>query len=185
MQFFSRVFGAASKTSRVRRADRSPRSRCSQIGVESLEGRDLKSAIPGVVNQGGVLEITAPQAAHNTAIVSTDQNGNVQVTLNGNSEVFPAGTLWTISYTGGAGGGDTFTNNTGLSEVTVMYGGGNQVVGGTGFNLAYLWGNNNSFDSAGGASEVFTYGSNDNINTQDAPVALFAYNIPSSSGSIW
>ena len=51
MQFFSRVFGAASKTSRVRRADRSPRSRCSQIGVESLEGRDLMSA--GVSNQGG------------------------------------------------------------------------------------------------------------------------------------
>ena len=46
-----------------------------------------------------------------------------------------------------------------------MYGGGNQVVGGSSFNLAYLWGNYNSFDSSGGASDVFTYGSNDNINT--------------------
>ena len=89
MQFFSRVFGAASKTSQVRRADRSPRSRCSQIGVESLEGRDLMSDIPGVLNQGGVLEITATQAANNTAIVSTDQNGNVHVTLNGNSAGVP------------------------------------------------------------------------------------------------
>ena len=101
-----------------------------QIGVESLEGRDLKSDIPGVSNQAGVLVITATQAAHNTAIVSNDQNGNVQVTLNGNSEMFPAGTLWTISYTGGQGGGDKFTNNTSLSEVAVMNGGGNQVVSG-------------------------------------------------------
>ena len=101
MQFFSRVFGAASKTSRVRRADRSPRSRCSQIGVESLEGRDLMSDIPGVSNQGGVLVMTATQAANNTAIVSNDPYGNVVVTLNNNSEMFPAGTIWTISYTGG------------------------------------------------------------------------------------
>ena len=91
MQFFSRVFGAASKTSRVRRADRSPRSRCAQIGVESLEARDLKSDIAGVSNQAGVLVITATQAANNTAIVSNDQNGKVEVTLNGNREVFPAG----------------------------------------------------------------------------------------------
>ena len=99
--------------------------------------------------------------------------------------MFPAGTIWTISYTGAQGGGDAFTNKTNLSEVNVMYGGGNQVFGGTTWNLAYLWGNNNSFDSAGGAGDVFTYGSNNNINTQDAPVALYAYNIPSSSGSIW
>ena len=130
-----------------------------------------------------MLKITATQAAHNKAIVSIVQNGNVQVTLNGYSEVFRADTLWTISYSGGARGGDTFGNYTGLSEATVMYGGGNHVHGGTSWNLAYLWGNNNSFDSSGGASEVFTYGSNNNINTQHAPVALYAYNVPSSS--IW
>ncbi|MGO9307465.1 MAG: hypothetical protein ACLQDL_00405 [Spirochaetia bacterium] len=151
--------------------------------MESLEGRDLMSDIPGVCNQAGVLVITATQDAHNTAIVSNEQNGNVQVTLNGNREVFPAGALWTISYTGGQGGRDKFTNNTNLSEVNVMYGGGNQVFGGTSWNLAYLWGNNNSFDSSGGGSEVFTYGSNNNINTQDAPVALYAYDVPSAS--IW
>ena len=177
MQFFSRVFGAASKTSRVRRADRSPRSRCSQIGVESLEGRDLMSDIPGVSNQGGVLVITATQAAHNTAIVSNDQNGNVQVTLNGNSEVFPAGTVWTISYSGGQGGGDTFMNNTGLSEVAVMNGGGNQVVGGSSWNLVELWGDYNSFNAQGGVSDVYCYnGPNDNINTSNAYVNASSYN---------
>jgi hypothetical protein len=153
--------------------------------VESLEGRDLKSAIPGVVNQGGVLEITATEAAHNTALVTPAPNGNMQVTLNGNSEVFPDNTVWTISYSGGSAGGDSFKNYTGLSEVTVTYGGGDQVVGGTRYNLAYLWGNNSSFDSSRGPSEVFTYGSNDNINTQDAPVAVHAYHFSSSSGSIW
>src|SRR5271166_4238085 len=91
VQFFSRVFGAASKTSQIRRADRSPRSRRSQIGVESLEGRDLMSG--GITNQGGALVITAPQAANNTVIVSNDQNGNVLVNLNGNSQMFAAGTV--------------------------------------------------------------------------------------------
>ena len=148
-----------------------------QIGVESLEGRDLKSDIPGVSNQGGVLEITATQAAHNTAIVSTDQNGNVQVTLNGNSEVFPAGTLWTISYTGAQGGGDTFINNTSLSEVAVMNGGGNQVVGGSSLNLVELWGDYNSFNAQGGVSYVYCYnGPNDNINTSNGYVNASSYN---------
>lgn len=185
MQFFSRVFGAASKTSRVHRADRSPRSRCAQIGVESLEGRDLKSStLPsGVSILGGVLDMRATQANHNTAIVSPASNGNVQVTLNGDSTVIPANTVWTISYSGGARGGDTFTNTTSLSEVTVMNGGDNQVVGGDSYNLAYLWGKQNSFYSSGGASEVFTYGSNNNINTQHAPVALHAYDVPTDS--IW
>jgi len=141
------------------------------------------SDIPGVSNQGGVLVMTATQPSHNAAIVSTDPNGNVVATLNNNSEMFPRGTIWTISYTGAQGGGDTFTNNTNLSEVNVMNGGGNQVFGGTSYNLAYLWGNNNSFDSSGGGSEVFTYGSNNNINTKDAPVALYAYDVPSAS--IW
>ena len=100
--------------------------------MESLEARDLKSDIPGVSNQGGVLVITATQDAHNTAIVSPAQNGNVQVTFNGNSEVFPPALSGRISYSGGQGGGDTFINNTGLSEVAVMNGGGNQVVSGSG-----------------------------------------------------
>ena len=176
MQFFSRVFGAASKTSRVRRADRSPRSRCSQIGVESLEGRDLKSDIPGVSNQAGVLVITATQAANNTAIVSNDQNGKVEVTLNGNREVFPAGTLWTISYTGGKGGRDKFTNNTRLSEVAVMKGGSNHVVSGNSWNLVELWGDHNSFNAQGGVSNVYCYnGPNNNINTSNGYVNVSSY----------
>jgi hypothetical protein len=176
VQFFSRVFGAASKTSRVRRADRSPRSRCAQIGVESLEARDLKSDIPGVSNQAGVLVITATQDAHNTAIVSPARNGNVQVTVNGNSEMFPAGALWTISYTGAQGGENTFINNTGLSEVAVMNGGGNRVVSGSSWNLVELWGNYNSFNAQGGVSNVYCYnGPNDNINTSNGYVNASSY----------
>jgi hypothetical protein len=177
VQFFSRVFGAASKTSSVRRADRSPRSRCAQIGVESLEARDLKSDIPGVSNQGGALVITATKADHNTALVSNDQYGNVQVSLNGNSEMFPAGALCTISYSGGQGGGDTFINNTGLNEVAVMNGGGNQVVGGSGLNVVALWGDYNSFNAQGGVSYVYCYNSpDDNINTSNGYVNVGSYN---------
>jgi hypothetical protein len=136
------------------------------------------------VTQGGVVVMTALQTANNTATVSIDKNGNVDFTLDGSTAVYSLSSVSGISFTGGSQGGDTFINYTGLNEVTVTYG-SSQVVGGTGLNIAYFWGNNNSSDSLGGASEVFTYGSNNNINTQDAPVALYAYNIPSSSGSIW
>ena len=105
-----------------------------------------------------MLVITATQAANNTAIVSNDQNGNVQVTLNGNSAGVPRRRCLDVSsYSGGQGGGDTFTNNTGLSEMAVMYGGNNHVVGGSSWNLVELWGDNNSFDAQGGPSDVFTY----------------------------
>ena len=158
-----------------------PRSRCSQIGVESLEGRDLTSSLPGVSIHGGVLEMTATQANHNTAIVSPAPNGNVQVTFNGNSTVLPAGAVWTISYSGGAGGGDTFKNNTGLSEVTVMHGGGNHVVSGGGYNLVELWGDYNSFNAQGGISYVYCYnGPHDNINTSNGYVHASSYNF-----SVW
>ena len=62
-------------------------------------------------------------------------------------QVFPASTIWTISYTGAKGGGDTFTNNTSLSEMAAGNGGNNQVLGGSSWNLVYLWGNNNSYDA--------------------------------------
>ncbi len=174
MQFFSRVFGAASKTSRVRRADRSPRSRRSQIGVESLEGRDLMSG--GATNAGGALVIQAPQAANNTVTVSNDQNGNVIVNLNGNSQMFAAGTVYTISYSGAPQGGDTFINNTGLNGVAVMNGSGNHVVGGSGLNVVALWGDYNSFNAQGGVSYVYCYnGPNDNINTSNGYVNASSY----------
>ena len=132
-----------------------------------------------------MLEITATKADHNTALVSNDQYGNVQVALNGNLAVLPASTVWTIVYSGGRGGKDTFTNTTSLSEVTVRNGGNNHFVGGTSWNLAYLWGNNNFFDSSGGASEVYALRL-EQQHHPDAPVALFQYtfvgvvNVPSS-----
>ena len=173
MQFFSRVFGAASKTSRVRRADRSPRSRCSQIGVESLEGRDLMSNImPGVSDQGGAIVMTATQAANNKASVSMVQNG-IQVTLNGNSAVIPASGVWCVIYSGGPGGGDTFTNTTGLSEMAVGYGGNNQFVGGSSWNTIELWGDYNSYDAQGGPSEVYTYNGPDDQITPYSDVSVF------------
>src|SRR5271157_5519465 len=99
MQFLSRVFGTAPKTSRVRQADRSPRSRCSQIRVESLEGRNLMST--GIVSQGGIVEITATKPSNNTATVSNLGDGNVGVTLNGYSQEFSRSSIWTICYTSG------------------------------------------------------------------------------------
>jgi hypothetical protein len=174
MQFLSRVFGTAPKTSPVRRADRSPRSRCSQISVESLEGRNLMS-IPGVSVVGGALQITATQASHNAAYVWKDQNQNVNVWFNGNTQVFPAGSLYTVTYTGGPGGYDTFANYTNLTEMAMGYGGGNQFRGGSSWNVCYLYGNYNSYDAQGGPSEVLTYnGPNDQI-TPYSDVYVYQY----------
>ena len=57
------------------------------------------------------------------------------VTLNGNSQMFRRRHSLGDQLHRWSQGGDTFTNNTSLNEVAVMYGGGNQVVGGSGFNV--------------------------------------------------
>jgi hypothetical protein len=177
MRFLSRLFDPNHDVFGTRRADRSPRRRGAQFRLEALEERDLKSDIPGVTNSGGVLQIQATQVAHNTASVSIDQNnGNVLVTLNGNSVEYSASSVWTINYTGGQGGGDTFTNSTSLSEYATGYGGGNQFTGGSSWNTVVLWGDYNSFDAQGGASVVYAYnGPDDNIVPYD-DVSVYSYN---------
>ena len=107
-----------------------------QIGVESLEGRDLMSDIPGVVESG--------RGARNDRPPGRSQHGD---RLNPSEPKCESHSQWQFGgvprrhflddhlHRWGWRRGP-FTNDTGLSEVTVMYGGGNQVVGGTGFNLA-------------------------------------------------
>jgi hypothetical protein len=178
MLVLSRLIGATANVSRTRHERRPFRRRRAQVGVESLEGRDLKSSIPGVSNLGGVIQIQATQTDHNTASVSIDpNNGNVQVSLNGISVEFCPNAVWTITYTGGQGGWDTFTNDTDLTEYATGYGGNNQFLGGSSYNTVLLWGDYNSYDAQGGPSNVFTYnGPNDDI-TPYSDVSVYSYNV--------
>jgi hypothetical protein len=179
MQFFSRVFGSDSTVSRARQATRPSRPRRAQFTLETLEDRDLKSSapIPGVVNTYGGIMINATQASHNQASVSLVQNGTqVEVSLNGQTVDYDASSVWSISYTGSYGGGDTFKNSTAIPDVVYTFGGGNTVVGGSSWNYALMYGNNDTYDAAGSSGQVFTFGASDgHINTSDSSTSVYAY----------
>jgi len=160
MQFFSRIFGSDAKVFRDRPGDHSPRRRRVQFSLETLEERDLKTAIiPGVDLTNGMLTITATQYSGNSANVSIDpSNQNLKVTFNGNSvEYNPGEVYWgQVNYKGGLGGYDTFTNDTNYSNIVTVFTGNNNVQGGIGFNSVTLWGDYNTYDSGGGDSYIFT-----------------------------
>jgi hypothetical protein len=150
---------------------RVPGRRLSPIDVERLETRDLLS-IAGVTLQFGNLAITAPNSSHNTAIVSIDtsNHNNVKVTLNGASEEFSPSLVANITYKGGSGGNDTFTDSTNLVSLAYGYGGNNNFTGGGSYNYVFFYGNNNSFTAvgAGSISDVFENGgTGDTIHNPD------------------
>jgi hypothetical protein len=165
MQILNRLVGFDPKVSRARHEVRS-RGRCrAQIGVEPLEDRDLKSSIPGVTVNYGVIGITATQGSNNTAVVSIDpSNQMINISLNGNSMEINQSDAYTINFSGSQGGSDVFANYTSLTEQAWGYGGNNYFAGGSSWNVAYLYGDNNTFDSQGAPAYVFAYnGPNDNI----------------------
>jgi hypothetical protein len=179
MKFLSRVFGLDTNGSRARQADRSPRRRRAQFGLESLEGRDLKSNVPGVDLVYGEVQIQATQYAGNSASVTINpQNGNVDVTLNGQTAEFNRSDVYDICYKGGLGGGDTFANYTNYGDTIRVFTGNNTVIGSSGYNVAYLWGDDNTFVSQGSTSYVFAYnGDHDNID-RSGSVSVYAQDFP-------
>lgn len=179
MRFFHRVAGSGSEGSRDRHQRRSNGGRRSGIGCETLEGRALLSNIPGVSLMYGNLSITAPKSSGNVAEVSIDPSThNVKVSLNGQSEEFSASQVYNITYVGGSGGGDTFTNDTNLVELAYGYGGHNDFTGGTSYNFVYLYGNDNTYDAQAGSlfSDVFEDGgTGDTVSDPPgSPVQTFA-----------
>jgi hypothetical protein len=164
MQILNRLFGLDSNVSRPRREGGSRRRFQPQFSVEGLEDRDLKSNIPGVSLQYGYLSINATQASNNVASVSIDpSNQMVKVSLNGNSVEYNQSDVNTMCYTGSQGGGDTFTNDTSLTEVAYGYGGNNNFVGGTTYNIVFLYGDHNAYDDRNAIGYTFTYGTNNTI----------------------
>ena len=101
--------------------------------------RDAPS-IAVVTLQYGKLAINSPNPSGNVAEVQIDPlSGNVEVTLNGASEEFAAASVMSITYKGGSGGGDTFTNDTGLTSLDYGHGGGNTFTGGSGYDFVYFF----------------------------------------------
>jgi hypothetical protein len=183
IQFLSRILGSDSKVSRFQGRTRSPGRYRAAICVESLEGRKLLSGdIPGVSAPYGILTIQATQTSHNTAVVALDPaNGMLKVSLNGQAEEFTASSIWTISYTGGQFGSDSFTNNTSVQDSVTMFGGNDTVLGSSSWNTVNLYGDNNSYDARNGSGYVFTFGGPDDKIAPHSGVSVFAYSFDPES----
>jgi hypothetical protein len=177
MSFLSRIMGSIPTGSRVRKELRSAGRRCSRLELGRLESRDLMSGIAGVSLTYGNLTIESPKTSGNTAIVSIDPSTkNVEVTLNGQSEEFSPSLVDNITYVGGAGGGDTFTDNTSLVSLDYGYGSGNTFTGGSSYNYVFFYGGDNTFNGVkGSVSDVFEDGyTNDLINADGGIVQQYS-----------
>ena len=178
MRFLSRIKGSVQETSRVGREPRSASRRRSAIALETLETRSLMS-VPGVSLAFGNLSIQAPAGSHgNVATVSIDSsNHDVKVSFNGQSEEFSPKLVCSITYMGGSGGKDTFTNNTSLVELAYGFGSGNNFTGGTSFNYVYFFGGGNTYNAQNGSfTDVFEIGGSDTINNHEhAGIAAYVY----------
>jgi len=176
MHFFSRFISSLPQDSQARQGRRSTSRRHCRIELERLEGRALMSIQGVTLTFYGNLSITAPQTSGNAALVQIDPSTkNVEVTLNGQSEEFTASSVHSVTYTSGSGGHDTFTNNTGVTELAYGNGGNNDFTGGTAVTVVYFTGNNNTYyGQAGSTSDVFKdYGQGDTIT---GPGKLYVFN---------
>ncbi|MBA3845385.1 MAG: hypothetical protein H0X45_01945 [Planctomycetes bacterium] len=127
---------------------------------------ETNDPIPGVVLSYGQINITATEHSHNVANLTTEGD-QVRVSLNGRSVTFPTSEVSSFSYMSGAGGWDSFTDDTDLNGSLTMLGGHNSVIRAGGvFGVVYLLGNDN-YCRIGGSAYVYSYleGSYDPSNT--------------------
>jgi hypothetical protein len=178
MHFLSRVSGLVQEVSRPRQGHRSLVRRGSPIALEMLETRNLMS-VPGVSLSYGNLSIIAPSGSSgNVAKVWIDSSThNVDVSFNGKSESFTASSVSNITYEGGRGGGDTFTNDTSLVSLDYGFGSHNNFTGGTSYNYVYFYGTGNTYNAQKGSfTDVFEIGGSDTINNPTgAGMQIYVY----------
>lgn len=161
--------------------DRAHRQVRREVRLESLETRNLLSGgaagtVPaGISVQNGELCIVGTLHSGNVASVSIDKTTkNLLVTLNGSSVEFSQSQVSWVAYESGAGGHDTFTNDTSLYSLDYGYGGGNTFNGGTGMSEYLLYGNGNVVNNEGGWEVVFTNGGNDTIAPDSGGLVIIA-----------
>jgi hypothetical protein len=164
MRFFNQSTSSVSKGIRARDR-RFTGGRRARIGLETLETRALMSGIAGVSVQFGNIAIHGTKTSGNVAEVSIDPtNHDVMVSLNGQSEEFSPSLLANVTYKGGSGGGDTFTNNTNLTTIEYGYGGHNTFSSSGRYNYVIFFGNYNTYNAHGGYAVVFEIGNYDTVN---------------------
>jgi len=111
------------------------------------------------VVQFGNLQIQPGQPSGNSVEISVAPDQSIVVVTNGTTETFPAGQVYNITYTGSAGGGDNFENNTPLVLMAHASGGNNKLVGGTTYSYVFFYGDNNTFDGTAGLyTDMFVNG---------------------------
>lgn len=178
MRFLNQNKRLVQEAYRARKEHGSARRRSSPISLEMLETRNLMS-VAGVTLRFDNLAIVVPTGSHgNVALVSIDHsNHDVKVVFNGQSEEFSPSLVANITYEGGSGGGDTFTNDTSLVSLDYGFGTGNNFTGGTGFNYVEFFGSDNTYNTqAGSFTDVFEIGSSDTINNPShATVQIYVY----------
>ena len=178
MHFLSRSTGLFQSTSGAREEYRSAGRRRLPMTLETLETRNLMS-VPGVSLSYGNLSILAPSGSSgNVAKVWIDSSThNVDVSFNGQSESFTASSVSNITYEGGSGGGDTFTNDTSLVSLDYGFGSHNNFTGGTSYNYVYFYGTGNTYNAQKGSfTDVFEIGGSDTINNPTgAGMQIYVY----------
>ena len=179
MRFFMKpIIGLLSGASDLRQARRPTGRRRSPMVLEKLETRNLLS-IPGVTLSYGNLAFKAPTGSHgNVAMVSIDpSNHDVKATFNGQSEEFSASQVTSVTYEGGTGGGDTFTDDTSLTSLEYGFGENNNFTGGSGYNYVYFYSSGDTYNAeAGSLNDVFEVGGTDKIDNPDgAEVTAYVY----------
>ncbi|HYE08455.1 MAG TPA: hypothetical protein VEL07_23305 [Planctomycetota bacterium] len=138
----------------------------SGIVTVATDEPETNDPIPGVVLHYGQINITATEHGHNVVDLSPEGD-RVRVSLNGRSVTFAISEVSSFSYMSGAGGWDSFTDDTELNGSLTMLGGHNSVIRAGGvFGVVYLMGNDN-YCRIGGSAYVFSYleGSYDPSNT--------------------
>jgi hypothetical protein len=136
------------------------------------------TGIAGVSVSWGNLLIQAPKTSGNVAQVSIDSHNHfVKVTLNGQTEEFNPSVvpIYNLTYIGGSGGGDTFTDDTNLVSLDFGSGGNNTFTGSSSYNFVFFTGNGNTFNAqAGSVNDVFEdYGTDQINNPGNAIVQVF------------
>ena len=135
-------------------------------------------SVPGISLSYGNLAIQAPKASGNVAKVWIDSSThNVDVSFNGQSESFTASSVSNITYKGGSGGGDTFTNSTSLMSYEYGFGSHNNFTGGSNFNYVYFYGTGNTYNAQKGSfTDMFEIGGSDTINNPTkAGMQIYVY----------
>jgi hypothetical protein len=163
MRFSSLFSHSVSNAVRALEGGRSSCRRRPQVSLEVLEARELKTG--GVTLANGMLTITATKNSGNVAQVAIDKahNNAVAVTLNGTTTEFAASQVQALTYLGGAGGGDTFSNNTAIIGFENGWGGGNTFNGGSVEDIMSVCGNGNTIHAGTGFQVVYTNGGHDTI----------------------